>query len=351
MAQLATRSVYLLPRADTRLVSRITLEVRPSVQEELYYNPAGLLRRALRGENLAAAGSFQDEIPTNSPARTHDHFDHVRAPRNAESGVNDANTSGTDTDYSSPYEDEEDVRLEPTRAAEVREWQTNLDRSISTDEDQASSEHVEDITPTVPRIHHTAQGLTEESPTDSQSDNLLPSLNHRRYGRGRTLAEATEPVLSPNPQIDTDTIPVARIDGQTTSGGENAVHGFVTLYAPNHGLGQRLGEAPPAAESDGRPMSSRGTNGSASRRLASGVADLDGDVADLYDVDHGLGNRPGTGEIDAGSTPYLYHVGRSGGTRRGTARRGGGEAGGVTDQLRVLGRSRHEFGTGRTLGE
>ena len=343
MTQLATRSVHLLPGSETRAVSRIRLEVRPSVEEELYYNPAGLLRRALRGENPEAAQAFEDERFSTQPEagreqQTTDRNINASASTRNQTWDDRYSADDSESNYSSPYEDEEATQQEPVRAAEARERRYGTPGT----EDTFSAVHVEDIAAeasTNNSYHTNPPAMTAEA----QNDPHAPVRRiHWLYGRGHTIGDRPERE-SPSNHNDT----TAPSDGFSLPPPlDEAADEFVPLYTRIHGFGQRLGDAP-VVESGDHPMS---TNTNASNRPQAPVATLNRTPASLHSNSHGHGFLLGTGELNAESTPYLYQAGRGTGTGRGTGRSQGREAS-LTEQLRVLGRFRHELGQGRTLGE
>ncbi len=195
MAQLATRSLQLSPHSETRAVSRIRLEVRPSVEEELYYNPATLLGRALRVGNAAAARVFQDGPPSIASRPLEDIQQHQHAPE-LQNANNDIYGEGfgadrdeglqydeDESEFSMPYEEEagEYIRQESFLAAEVRYGQYHLGRILDTDEEACTVEHVEHVAAHIPADNGGTRGDTINGSTETEEMYLpFPVQGHRQ---------------------------------------------------------------------------------------------------------------------------------------------------------------------------
>ena len=352
MAQLARRSLRLQPLTETRAVSRIRLEVRSTVEEQLYYQPAALERRALRGENPAAAQAFQpdpearnenriNEDDTRSSPKGYGDVDEQYPGNDVESedgyveAQDDhqlpADDQSDSTHYESDHEDIEDIRQHPVRAAEVSDYRYGRGRMLGTDEDAPTTEHAEEAPAAL-----NSKGL-EDSTTAVEEDEdalRLTFRRHWRYGRGWTINEAPE-----QPQ-DAAGAGLANQNAQQTSqtiSHTEDVNLAVPLYSFAHGRGQRLGEAP-ANDSTTSPPPAPITRPIIPTPSQTTQLAQQQPPAPLYSFQHGVGNRLGTGEIDAESTPYLYQPGR-------------GRGSGLQNQLGTMGRFRHGHGRGRTFGE
>ena len=359
MAQLATRSLELRPLPETRTVSRIRLEVRPSVQEELYYQPAALERRALRGENPGAAEAFQPGLEAGNENRHNQqdltssptHYGDVdeQYPGNDVESEDDygqaqddhqlpADARSEGTGYESDYEDIEDIRQHPVRAAEVHNMQYGNGRRLGTDEDASTTDHFDEL-PTIPNSNGSGEG--DAAVKDEDDDSRVTFRRHWRYGRGRTINDAPEP--SPDTVDDGVDENANSTAPQVTQNAPDTVGANVSvpLYSFAHGRGHRLGEAPPsdpAPTASATNTSSLSTQNTANESTRSSQPTQQQPPAPLYSFQHGLGSRLGTCEIDAESTPYLYQPGR-------------GRGSGLQNQLGTMGRFRHGHGWGRTLGE